>query len=150
LLKDSRRERPSSPEVGLKLAKAHNQIAKVWKIIGEPDNAEKALASAFQELAALPRSRAGLEKSQLLLAMCHNDLAELLRERGDARDALIEGHYRAALTGLQAIVIDHPQSTEAQRELVRAYNDYGIFLENRPGRLDDALANYRKSLAQSR
>jgi tetratricopeptide (TPR) repeat protein len=141
-----REERPTDPEMRKQLALSYRRMGNLWSLLpregSPPLEAEETYTQALELFGQLADEFPDKAENRYHLAVCHNDMAEVLRAT-QPRQA--EGHYRKAQELLRGPASREP-GRHLRQELARSCNNLGIFLlEN--NRLPEAVTQYREALA---
>ena len=88
-------------------------------------------------------------KARRLLSATHNQMGDVLRQRGQPGDAAqVEQHYTRSLELAEKLLADNPGSAQAVRDVSVSLDRLGDFLARRaqPGDADKALGHFTRSL----
>lgn len=132
------KKRSDDPVLRWQTATAYVRVGNIQRMLGQPDQAEKAYRSAQEMLRGLVKEFPANEAYRLDLTLAHSQMGELLRAR-DGR--LSEKEYLDAIDLCQKLVEAAPKSAEYQRALSAAYSGLGVSLleQGEQARGDKAL-----------
>jgi len=136
-------QKPSDPSLRLGTALAHSRLGDIYRLQGQYDNAEKAYATAIEQLTALHSEFSDREYA-FQLAGAYNRLGEQLRPHDSAG---AENAYDRALTLQEELVRRFPDAPEYALELALIHNNRGILLAADATRAADAESSYRAAIA---
>jgi len=136
------KEKSDDPAIRRETGRAQLRVADIHEMLGEHEQAEKALRSAqtvFTDLANLYPKVVEYRRER---ATAFNNLGELLRDTG--RAVLAEAAFREALGARRYLADVFPQKPEYQQELAQSFNNLGLALETL-GRVRDAESAFHDS-----
>jgi serine/threonine-protein kinase len=133
-------EKPTDQELRQKQAHVLEQVARLYKSLGDNDKAKLSYQDAISRFEKLGAEFPQQSDFRHHLAICHNDLGEVLRATNPSE---APAHYRAAQEIQDKLVADFPGEPDYRQELGRTLNNLGILLakDGKPA----AATAYRKS-----
>jgi serine/threonine protein kinase/tetratricopeptide (TPR) repeat protein len=134
----------TDPSVRAETARARERVADIQKMLGKPDEAEKAYRAALDLFRELPTGFAGRPECRRDLAICYNNLGNLLKETG--RQPQARTAYGKALALRQRLAAEFPADPDYRQDLSDSYDNLGA-AEETAKRLTNARDNYGRALA---
>jgi|GEM_PF-3217791 len=120
-----------------------DEKSKLSILVGDREDAHSNLQTVHQYMLARANRDPENTEWQRDLSISYNKIADVLRDKGKADDAL--NHYQKSLEIRQNLAKHDPENAEWQRDLSVSYNKIADVLRAK-GKADDALNHYQKSL----
>ena len=125
LYKDLSEAQPTNPKLHIEFARTQYRIANLYDLLGEPDNAKNAYASAIELFTDLRRQMPHNPQLSLYRSSCHTMLGETLRK---TEPEVAMSHFQTALQTQLRLHDAAPYDNRYRRELSRTQNNLGILL----------------------
>ncbi|HEX4128664.1 MAG TPA: serine/threonine-protein kinase [Pirellulales bacterium] len=136
-------ENPTDPGVRWRTGRAHRQVAGIYQVFDQPQDAEKEYALAIEMLEPLAGEFPAKLDYQRDLGGSHNNYGNLLEALGRTADA--ESAFRKAIAGFERIAGLDPGEADYRLQAAIAHNNLGNLLQA-TRRFDEAEAEQRAAL----
>jgi eukaryotic-like serine/threonine-protein kinase len=145
LYRDFVKLHPANAEFSLEHARIEEQVASLYRVIGQYDKAKVEYDHAIARLNALLKPESKSSDVLEYLAYTEDQLAEMIRLRG-GKDVEAEPHYREAVRRAGELRKSHPDDLRHAKLLATTLSDYSALLTN-AGRLQEAASMLEQAVS---